>query len=182
MNLLKKTVWPCITMIVLCITWGLVNGDKAIENAGKFVDWYGSSKALEGVWDNSTEYDIDPPVWLTSQEEPVEVRISVTDSQLDGTISTHKLKESIPLSFVLLKGTKRPFRDILDVEAFDYIMGKKTTFATFTMRVDGSNRLIIDKEHDYGDLFPAHAILVKKSAIAFPELTEQNLEKNDGGD
>ncbi len=129
MRFFKNTAWPCITVIVACISWVLVNGDKVVDNVHAFQTWYGTSKALEGRWNNSTEYNIDPPEWLTNQKDFVEIRITLKDSVVDGTISSEKLRKIFPYDYVLLTGEKRGFRDTLDAYAFDYVLGKKTTSA-----------------------------------------------------
>lgn len=177
MRFLKNTAWPCITVIVACLSWVLVNGDKVVQNIQSFQSWYGSSKALEGRWDNSTEYDIDPPEWLTKQEDGVQIWITIKNSILDGAIMSGKLSKIFPFEYVLLTGEKRGLRDTLDAYAFDYILGKKTYFGSFTIHREGE-RLIVDADETAQQFFPKRSILLKKSDIAFPALEEQKLNQN----
>ncbi|HGM6972328.1 MULTISPECIES: hypothetical protein [Serratia] len=179
MNTFKTIVWPCITIIVVCISWVLINGDKVIDNIEKFKVWYGSSAAMEGIWDNSTEGDIDPPLWLTNQNEFVQVRLTVKDSILDGTISSENQRKHIPFDYILLTGKKRPFRDVIDAEAFDYIGGKRVSFGKFTISIEG-DALAVESLSDSQTFFPKKSMLIKQSTIAFPELSENDSSKQDG--
>lgn len=173
MNVFKTIVWPCVTIIVVCIAWVLINGDKVVENIDKYKEWYGSSPTMEGIWNNSTEYDIDPPAWLANQKEFVEVRITLKNSVLDGTISSSELMKHVPFEYILLTGTKRAFRDTIDAEAFDYIRGKRVSFGKFSIRTDG-NALVVESLDTSRSLFPEKSMLIKKSDVAFPELNEEN--------
>lgn len=176
----KNIVWPCITAIVICLSWVLINGDKVIDNIEKFKVWYGSSAALEGVWNNSTEYDIDPPEWLTNQQDGVEVRLTIKDSIIDGTIGSGKLKElTHHFDYVLLTGKKRSFRDTIDAYAFDYVLGKKVHFGSFTITREG-DRLIVKANEDARTYFPAESILIKTSDVAFPSIISNDLSNEDG--
>lgn len=179
MRFLKNTAWPCITVIVACISWVLVNGDKVIDNVNAFQTWYGTSKALEGKWNNSTENDIDPPEWLSNQKDFVEVRITLKDSVIDGTISSGRLKKLYPYDFVLLTGEKRSFRDTLDAYAFDFVLGKKINFGSFVIYRDGE-RLYVDADETAQQYFPKRSILLKKTDIAFPEIKSDKSGSEEG--
>ncbi|EIV6705587.1 TPA: hypothetical protein ACW71V_004061 [Klebsiella aerogenes] len=175
MRFLKRTAWPCITVIIACTSWVLVNGDKVVDNVHAFQEWYGTSKALEGRWNNSTEFDIDPPEWLTKQEDLVEVRITLKNSVIDGTITSGKLKSVFPYDYVLLTGKKRGFRDTLDAYAFDYILGKKIHFGSFVLSREGE-RLHVEADKIAQRFFPKESILLKVSDNAFPNL---KIDKSD---
>lgn len=181
MSFFKKTIWPCVTVIVVCIAWVFVNGDKVVENMQSYQAWYGSSKALEGQWDNSSEYDIDPPTWLTEQNELVKMRLTITDSIVNGAVMSDKLSSLIPLEYVLLSGGKRSFRDTLDAYAFDYVMGKKVYFGSFVIHRDGE-KLIVEADDIAQRYFPKKSILIKKSDVAFPELKNKkgNSDEDNG--
>ncbi|EAP6364773.1 hypothetical protein EI752_13255 [Salmonella enterica] len=180
MERFKNIVWPCITAIVISLSWVLINGDKVIDNIEKFKVWYDTSAALEGVWNNSTEYDIDPPEWLTNQQDEVEVRLTIKGSIIDGTIGSGKLKKlTHNFDYVLLTGKKRSFRDTLDAYAFDYVLGKKVHFGSFTITRDGE-RLVVKANEDAQRYFPAESILIKKSDVAFPPITPKDLPNKDG--
>ncbi|PIJ47878.1 hypothetical protein BL250_17885 [Erwinia sp. OLTSP20] len=169
MRFLKNTAWPCITIIVACVSWVLVNGDKVVDNFHAFQAWYGASKALEGIWNNSTEFDIDPPEWLTNQKDFVEVRITLKNSIVDGTITSGKLKRVFPYEYVLLTGKKRGFRDTIDAYAFDYILGKKIHFGSFMLSREGE-RLYVKADETAQKYFPKESFLLKVSEDAFPNL------------
>lgn len=181
MRFLKSTAWPCITVIVACLSWVLVNGDKVVENMQSFQAWYGSSRALEGKWDNSTENDIDPPEWLTKQEDNVQVWITIKNSELDGAIMSGKLSKSIPFEYVLITGKKRGLRDTLDAYAFDYILGKKIYFGSFTIYREGE-RLVVEADETAQKFFPKRSVLLKKSDVAFPALEEKESSSNKSED
>ncbi|EAA0985266.1 hypothetical protein DT183_00320 [Salmonella enterica subsp. enterica serovar London] len=174
MRFFKNTAWPCITVIVACISWVLVNGDKVVDNVHAFRTWYGTSKALEGRWNNSTEFDIDPPEWLTNQKDFVEVRITLKNSVVDGTISSGKLRKIFPYDYVLLTGEKRGFRDTLDAYAFDYVLGKKIYFGSFVLSREGE-RLYVVADETAQKYFPKESILLKVSDDAFPNLKNDKL-------
>ncbi|WP_209732081.1 hypothetical protein [Cronobacter sakazakii] len=174
MRFFKNTAWPCITVIVACISWVLVNGDKVVDNVHAFQTWYGTSKALEGRWNNSTEYNIDPPEWLTNQKDFVEIRITLKDSVVDGTISSEKLRKIFPYDYVLLTGEKRGFRDTLDAYAFDYVLGKKNYFGSFVLSRKGE-RLYVEADETAQKYFPKESILLKVSEDAFPNLKNDKL-------
>ncbi|QHP55025.1 hypothetical protein EH203_14960 [Pectobacterium carotovorum subsp. carotovorum] len=176
MGIFKGVVWPCITIIAICITWALVNGDKAVDNINNFKKWYGSSVTLTGTWNNSTEYDMDPPEWLESQSEFVEVKITISDSVVDGTITTTKLAKILPFDFVLLTGKKKPFRNVIDAEAFDYIGGKRVSFGKF-MISDDDGRLLLETKSSPGNLFPVRALLQKKDSDPFPEQNNKSVKE-----
>lgn len=170
MSTFRSVVWPCVTIIVVSISWVLINADKAIDNIDKFKSWYGTSTSLEGIWNNSTEYDLDPPEWLTKQKDKVELRLTIKDSVIDGTIGSDELKERTHyFDYVLLTGKKRSFRDTLDAYAFDFVLGKKVYFGSFTIHRDG-DKLIVKADEDAQVFFPEESILIKKSDVAFPEL------------
>lgn len=170
MGTFKNVVWPCITVIVICVAWLLINSDKVVDNVNTFKKWYGSSKALEGVWNNSTEGDLDPPKWLSDQKDSMEIRLTVENSLVDGTIITGKLRKLIPWDYVLLEGKKRILQNTLDVEAFDFIGGKRVSFGRFKIHLDG-DKLIVDNLESNFHFFPESAALIKVSSIAFPELS-----------
>ncbi|MCW9581288.1 hypothetical protein ORL26_18075 [Raoultella ornithinolytica] len=173
MSTFKSVVWPCITAIAVSLAWVLINADKVIDNIDKFKSWYGSSAALEGVWNNSTEYDIDPPEWLKNQKDNVEIRLTIKDSVIDGTIGSGKLKELTHyFDYVLLTGKKRSFRDTLDAYAFDYVLGKKVYFGSFTIHRDGE-KLIVKANKEAQSFFPEESILIKDSDVAFPNLNQE---------
>ncbi|WP_105537559.1 hypothetical protein [Cronobacter turicensis] len=174
MRFFKNTAWPCITVIVACISWVLVNGDKVVDNVHAFQTWYGTSKVLEGRWNNSTEYNIDPPEWLTNQKDFVEIRITLKDSVVDGTISSEKLRKIFPYDYVLLTGKKRGFRDTLDAYAFDYVLGKKNYFGSFVLSRKGE-RLYVEADETAQKYFPKESILLKVSEDAFPNLKNDKL-------
>ncbi|NDL62537.1 hypothetical protein [Acerihabitans arboris] len=176
MNIWKFAIWPSLTVLAVIVAWVLINGDKAVDNIDKFKKWYGSSPAITGIWDNSTEYDIDPPKWLTDQHEYMRIEMTVEDSKVDGIIATEKLQKALPFEFVLLSGDKKSFRDEIEAVAFDYIMGKKVIFGTLNIKVkDGV--LIVKKTSSNGGYFPDEARLAKKSEIAFPEQQKKPNEK-----
>lgn len=179
MHILKSAAWPCITVIVACISWVLVNGDKVVENVNAFKIWYGTSKKLEGRWNNSTNFDIDPPEWLSSQKNFVEVRITLQDSVIDGTITSGELMKVFPYNYVLLTGEKRSFRDTLDAYAFDYVLGKKVYFGSFMIHRAGE-RLYVDADETAQKYFPKQSILLKKSDIAFPNLNTDKSSNDEG--
>lgn len=169
MSTFKNIIWPCVTAIVVCMAWILINADKVIDNIDKFKTWYGTSASLEGVWNNSTEYDIDPPEWLKNQKDYVEIRLTIKDSIIDGTIGSGKLKELTHyFDYVLLTGKKLSFRDTLDAYAFDYVQGKKVHFGTFVIHRDG-DKLIVKASKEAQEFFPEEAMLIKKSDVAFPK-------------
>lgn len=176
----KNIVWPCITAIVISLSWVLINGDKVIDNIDKFKSWYGTSSALEGVWNNSTEYDIDPPEWLANQQDSVEVRLTIEDSVIDGTIGSGKLKElTHHFDYVLLTGKKRGLRDTLDAYAFDYVLGKKVHFGSFIITREG-DRLVVKADKNAQVYFPEESILIKKSDVAFSPIKSSGLSDEDG--
>ncbi|WP_213715722.1 hypothetical protein [Cedecea lapagei] len=179
MSVIKNIIWPCITVIVICVAWVLINADKVIDNIDKFKSWHGSSAALEGRWNNSTEYDLDPPSWLVNQKDFVEVRITIENSRMDGTITSDALKKVIPFEYVLLEGKKRAFRDTIDAEAFDFIGGKRVSFGRFLLTLKG-DALIVDALDDVDHVFPKESMLIKKSKVAFPGLKKMDSEEEHG--
>lgn len=179
MRLLKSTLWPCITVIVACISWVLVNGDKVVDNVNAFKTWYGTSKGLEGRWSNSAKSDIDPPEWISNQKDFVEVRITLKDSVIDGTITSGELMKVFPYNYVLLTGEKRSFRDTLDAYAFDYVLGKKVYFGSFVIHRAG-DRLYVDADETAQKYFPKQSILLKESNTAFPNLLTDKSSNDEG--
>ena len=100
----------------------------------------------------------------------MEIRLTIDNSLVDGTIVTGKLKKLIPWDYVLLQGKKRVLQNSLDVEAFDYVGGKKVSFGRFNIHLDG-DRLIVDNLESDFHFFPQSAALSKVSSNAFPELS-----------
>ena len=170
MKVFRNVVWPCLTVVVVCVAWLLINSDKVVDNLTTFTKWYGSSKALEGVWNNSTEGDLDPPKWLSEQKDSMEIRLTIDDSRVDGTIITGKLRKLIPWNYVLLQGKKRALQNSLDVEAFDFVGGKKVSFGRFKIHLDGEKLIVDNLDSDF-HFFPESAALTKISSIAFPKLS-----------
>lgn len=176
-----KTIWPYITIIFAAVAWVLVNSNQVVDNYNSFLKWYGTSPALEGRWNNSSEGDLDPPTWLTSQKDFVETRITIDKSQLDGSITSGALKKVIPFDYVLLTGKKRAFRNTIDAEAFDYIEGKRVSFGYYTISLS-DDVLTVIANNDGNPFFPRESKLIKRSNIAFPPIDKESLDKKDSED
>lgn len=179
MRKFRSNIWPYIAVLITGLSWLAINSDKVIDNYNSFTKWYGSSKSLEGIWSNSFEGDIDPPEWLTNQPDSMEVRLSIDKSLVDGTIITGRLRKLVPWEYILLEGKKHPFQNTLDVDAYDYIDGKKVLFGRLSISID-DNKLIIDNlDKDETSFFPKTTYLVKVSEVAFPELANKKNSKDD---
>lgn len=178
MRTFRRKVWPYVTVIVACVAWMLVNTDKVVDNISLLHSWYGESSSLEGQWSNSIEGHLEAPDWLSSQSELVELRLTIKDSSVDGTIMSGRLKSLIPFEYVLLGGSKRMLRNTLDAYAFDFVSGKRINFGSFIISLDGE-RLVIDADEAAQNYFPKQSILIKTSNTAFPELETRDESGDD---
>ncbi|TKV12764.1 hypothetical protein FDX19_04180 [Citrobacter sp. wls619] len=173
MRFLKSTAWPFIAIIVVCLSWAFVNGDKVLENVRSLQSYLGGSTAVEGKWDNSTKNDVNPPTWLTKQAEYSQVCITIKNSVIDGAITSGKLSNKMPFDYVFLSGEERGLRDTLDAFAFDKVSGKKIYFGSFTIYKKG-DFLIVEADETAQKFFPKRSMLLKKSNTAFPVLGAQD--------
>lgn len=177
MKISNKIKWSSLSVVVLVIGWVLLNGDKAVENVNKFICWYGSSPKLTGTWTNATEGWVDSENWHGNRYDFMELKITVNNSSVDGTITTDSIKNTFPYNFVLFKGKKKPFSDSISGEAFEVISGKEVTLGKFNLTIQ-NDELHVDNVSSSENLFPPKTILFKRSSTAFNENEQKSTHDN----
>lgn len=138
-----KKAWIWVTGIAIVISWVLLNGIAALSNAerlpsaisglyDKISKWYHIDQEWTGKWTNEGDLDAryQPEIY-------VDLDLLVQDSGVQGTISSGRQRDTIPIQFVLIEGTA--FDDMLDVHAFDYFQGVPERIATFKITRIGSD-------------------------------------------
>lgn len=169
-----KKAWPWVTAILVVCGWILMNGITALDNAGKLPSataslyekvslWYRTDKDWTGRWTNEGDVDArnQPDVY-------VDLDILVQNGLVQGTISSGRQQESIPLQFVLLEGSVND--DTLDVLAFDFFQGYSKRIATFKItKLDsgGLDQINVVTTWQAESWFPEETILWRSGESEF---------------
>lgn len=155
--------WSSLSVVFLTIGWVLINGDKVLENINSFRQWHGSSTELSGKWTNSTEGWVDESKWHGEKHPFMEIELTVKNYEAEGTITTKKIKETLPFDFALFRGKKSYFSNTVDGVAFEYILGKETILGTMSLSLNDDGELIVIDSKKSRSIFPQKTILWKTS-------------------
>lgn len=157
----------CISLTAMLLTLA-INGPALINNAKDLRRWYLTDQDTSGKWNNSSEYDMSPPSWATSENDAIFLDIKAYGGEISGmAVSQHMCKYS-PRTDVFVQG--RISGDNGYVVFWDYVFGMKRAFlrAKFTVnRVNG--QLDFEVTEQAPELFPQTFRLQRSQDIALDE-------------
>lgn len=179
MKISNKIKWSSLSIIFLTLGWVLLNGDKALENINTFRHWHGSSPELTGKWTNSTDGWLGASNWHGNNYEFMEIELEVENYEVEGIVTSNKIKELLPFDFVLFKGKKNYFSNTIEGVAFDFINGNEVNLGVMSLTIDKNGELVILQNEKYASLFPEKVVLRKVSNTAFDSLNEKLEHKNE---
>lgn len=161
-----KSIWLKLSAGVAALALLLTNINSILSNArqlpgewGKTADqfssWYHEDAAWNGRWTSHPEGYVDEADMGLSKDD-VEIRLSVENGEIDGTIATKGICDPVPfVDFVLLRGDISGGKTA-HVVAWDIFGGHATDIAKLKLVRDGIT-MKVTFEEGANQLFPPEA-------------------------
>lgn len=154
-----------VTAMLITLT---VNGPALLKNAKDFVEWSRTDQDMSGRWHNSSEGDIDPPTWSSSEEDAVFLDVTVHRGDVSGVAISHRLCKYSLHTDAFVEGRLAGNDGFLLL--WDYVHGEKRAFAKAKFHIDRTRRLLdIEVSEQAPDLFPTTLRLGKAADSAMTD-------------
>jgi hypothetical protein len=157
-------LWSGIAAVSVFLGWLLVNGDVALKNYRSFQAWARNDAAFTGTWANKARQG---HIGIEGVKQPSDVlwlSIKVDNGTINGAIHGAKLCEFTPNNYLSFDGDN----SLLETRgrAYDYVLGKEKTFATFLLSLSKDHqRLTIRTLGAPSSMFPVVATLSRISDV-----------------
>jgi|GEM_PF-4737362 len=139
-----------LTAMLIALT---TNGPALLKNMSALAEWYRTDQDLSGRWNNSSEGDMEPSTWSTSEGDAVFLEMTAYQGNVSGVVVSQRLCKYSPHTDVFVEGKLAGSKGILMF--WDYIRGEKRAFAKAKFRIDRARRLLdIEVTEQAPDLFP----------------------------
>lgn len=136
---------PWLTAAIAFIAWLLLNAPEALQNLrvmpeearkaiAQYQSWLHEDSEWTGNWTISPEGVVDTGD-LTLSNDEVQITIWATGGEIDGTVVTTRICESVPFDYVLLRG--KVYGNHARVTAWDIAGSRKFDFAQLRLDRDG---------------------------------------------
>ncbi|MHA6879435.1 hypothetical protein [Ralstonia pseudosolanacearum] len=129
------------------------NGPALLKNMKDLAEWSRTDQDLSGRWNNSSEGNMEPPTWSTSEGDAVFLEMTAYQGNLSGVAISQRLCKYSPHTDVFVEGQLAGSKGVLMF--WDYVRGEKRAFAKAKFRVDRARKLLdIEVTEQATDLFP----------------------------
>jgi hypothetical protein len=169
-----KSTWLKLSAGVAALALLLTNINSILSNArqlpgewrktaNQFSSWYHEDAEWNGRWTNDPEGYVDEADMNLSKDD-VEIRLSVENGEIDGTIATKGICDRVPfVDFVLLRGDISG-RKTARVVAWDIFGGHATDIAKLKLVRDGVT-MKVTFEEGANQLFPPESKIALASNL-----------------
>ncbi|WP_345238696.1 hypothetical protein [Sphingomonas lutea] len=126
------------------------------KTSEQFFQWYGDYDAWKGHWTNATEGLVDVAELNLSKDR---FRLNIDASAggaIAGSLATKGICERLPFFEELLVEGTISSASRAEITAFDFVGGKRTAFASATLRRDG-DVMTVSATNDPAGVFPKEA-------------------------
>lgn len=128
---------PAVIAAALAIWAAVAEGEDALRNLTSIRQWWRGDTLLIGTWRSDGEGNVDAADQLPNLRDDQFIWLNIQrdeTGELQGSMHSPRFCKFVPWNFLLLE-VKSNLRWTI-FEVFDYIDGKRTTFAYFDVSID----------------------------------------------